>query len=95
LDSGTQYDLEGIREEIYGKRKGLILFQDVEEELRLLKQYGRVGARRYLGRSISHYSKLKLKRVASDKAKQIRNDCLSLVRNNPTQGLWPRSREEG
>lgn len=83
LDSGTQYDVEGIREEIYGKRKGLILFHEVEEELKLLKQYGRIGPRRYLGRSISHYRKLKLKRIASDKAKQIRNDCLSLVRSNP------------
>lgn len=87
LSSGSRYELEKIREEIYGKREGYILFSEVEEELEFLRKYGGENPRRYLGRSVSHYKKARLKRIASRRALKIKDACSELIDNHPELDL--------
>jgi hypothetical protein len=87
LKSGSRYEVEKIREEIYGKRKGFILFSEVEEELEFLRKYGGKNLRGYLGRSVSHYKKARLKRIASWRALKIKNACRELIDNHPELDL--------
>jgi hypothetical protein len=83
LKSGSRYKVEKIREEIYGKRKGFTLFSEVEEELEFLRKYGGKNPRVYLGRSVSHYKKARLKRIASWRALKIKNACSELIDHHP------------
>ena len=69
VSSGSRFALEKVKEEIYGKRRGLTLYSEVEEELEFLRKYARKSPKRYLGRSISAYRKTKLKRIASWRAR--------------------------
>lgn len=80
LRAGSRFQLEKLKEDIYGERKGLILYAHIQEEVKFLEKYGGKSTRRYLGRSVSHYEKLKLKRVGSWRAKKIREDALRLIR---------------
>ena len=79
VSSGSRYRVEKLREEIYGRRKGLTLYSEVEEELEFLRKYARKSPKRYLGRSISVYKKSKLKRIASWRAGKIKDDCEDFI----------------
>jgi hypothetical protein len=83
LKSGLRGETERLKEEIRGKKNGLELFSEVEEELHFLKRYGGRSPKEYLGRSISHYKGSRLKRIASWRAQRIRDDCRLLVENRP------------
>lgn len=83
LNSGSKYEVEIIREEIYGKKEGLTLFSEIEEELEFLRKYSAINIRRYLGRSISHYKTLRLKRIASWRASKIKDVCHEVIDSNP------------
>ena len=79
LSSGSRFALEKLREEIYGRRRGLTLYSEVAEELEFLREYAKKSPKRYLGRSISVYRKGKLKRIASWRAQRIKDDCNEFV----------------
>ena len=74
---------EKLREEIYGRREGFVLFYEIEEELEFLKAWGRKSPKKYLGRSAGKYRRGILKRVASRREKKIREDCEKLIREQP------------
>jgi hypothetical protein len=87
LSSGAKFDVEKIREEIHGKRKGLTLFSEIEKELEFILNYGGKSPKQYLGRSIRHYKKSRLKRVASWRAQKIKDACGELINNKPELAL--------
>ena len=87
LYSGSRYELEKIREEIYGERMGFTLFSEVEKELEFLRKYGGKNPREYLGRSVSQYKKARLKRIASWRALKIKNACREFIDNHPELDL--------
>jgi len=75
LAAGSRLELERLREGVYGKRKNLIRFSEVEEDLKFLRTWAGMGSKGYLGRSVGKYRSSTLKRVASWRAKKIRADC--------------------
>lgn len=75
IKSGRRSEIEKLREEIYGKKEGLTLYSEVEEELKFLHKHAGKRTSEYLGRSISGYEKRKLKRIATRRAQTIKNDC--------------------
>jgi hypothetical protein len=81
LSSGLRFEIEKLREEIYGKRDGLTLFSEVEAELDFLQSCGGKSSKKYLGRSIGNYKKSKLKRIASWRAQRIKDDCNEFIKN--------------
>ena len=83
LKSGSKFEIEKLKEEIYGKRASLTLFSAVENELEFLKENGGRRPKYYLGRSISLYKKSKLKRIASWRAQKIKEDCRKLIKAKP------------
>lgn len=83
LKSGSKYEIEKLKEEIYGKRAALTLFSAIEDELEFLKNNGGRRPKFYLERSISLYKKSKLKRIASWRAQRIKEDCLKLIKHKP------------
>ena len=83
LKSGRRSEIEKLREEIYGKKEGLTLYSEVEEELKFLQQYAGKRTSEYLGRSISGYEKRKLKRITTPKAQTIMNDCDAFIGQKP------------
>ena len=87
LNSGSRYEVEKIREEIYGKKRGYTLFSEVEEELDFLRKYGGKNPRAYLGRSVSHYKKARLKRIASWRALKIKDACRQFIDHHPELDL--------
>jgi len=82
LVGGSRLELERIREGVYGKRKNLILFSEVEEDLKFLQTWAGIGSKRYLGRSAGKYRRSSLKRIASWRADKIRADCDRTVAEN-------------
>jgi hypothetical protein len=83
LNSGSRLKVERIREEVYGKRKGLTLYSEIEKELEFLQKQGMRSIKQHLGRSVSYYKKSQLKRVASWRARRIKNACSELIDNKP------------
>ncbi len=83
LNSASRSEIEKLREQIYGKREGLILYAEVEDELKFLQKYGGQSPKKYFGRSISNYEKSILKRVASWRARKVIDDCIELISNRP------------
>jgi hypothetical protein len=79
LKSGSKHAVEKLKEDIYGRRAGFVLFSEVEEELDFIKKQTGRSPKRYLGRSIGHYRKAELKRVASWRAGKIREDCRKII----------------
>jgi hypothetical protein len=57
LISGRRSEIEKLREEVCGKKQGLTLYSQLEEELKFLQKYAGKRASEYLGRSISGYEK--------------------------------------
>jgi hypothetical protein len=83
LKSGSKFEIEKLKEDVYGKRAALTLFSAVEDELEFLKNNGGRKPKYYLERSISLYKKSKLKRIASWRAQRIKEDCLNLIKQKP------------
>jgi hypothetical protein len=81
--SGSAKALEKLKEEVYGERKGMTLFSDVEEELRFIKARTGRGSRKYPGRGTSPYRKSELKRIATWRAREIRKDCEEIINERP------------
>ena len=88
LAAGSQLELERIREGVYGKRKNLVLFSEMEEDLKFLQKWAKLGAKRYLGRSVGKYRRSSLKRIASWRAKKIRVDCDRVIAENESLPLF-------
>jgi hypothetical protein len=82
LAAGSRLEVERLKEDVYGKRKNLILFSEVEEDLRFLQTWAGVGSKKYLGRSAGKYRRSLLKRIASWRAEKIREDCDQAIANN-------------
>ncbi|MEJ2723285.1 MAG: hypothetical protein P8175_01320, partial [Deltaproteobacteria bacterium] len=83
LESGSRFEKEKLREEIYRSRQGLILFSELEDILRLLTKYGKKSSKRYLGRAISTYKKGKLNRIAAWRARRIKADWRRFIQQKP------------
>jgi hypothetical protein len=83
IKSGRRAEIEKLREEIYGKRKGLTLYSEVEEELKFLQKYAGKRTYEYLGRGISAYEKRKLKRIATRRARRIIDACDAFIGHMP------------
>jgi hypothetical protein len=88
LAAGSQLELERIREGVYGKRKNLVLFSEVEEDLKFLQTWAKLGAKRYLGRSVGKYRRSSLKRIAAWRAKKISADCDRVIAENKNLPLF-------
>jgi hypothetical protein len=82
LAAGSRLELEKLKEAVYGKRKNLVLFSEVEEDLKFLQTWAGVGSKKYLGRSAGKYRRSLLKRIASWRAKKIRADCDRVLAEN-------------
>ena len=89
VHSGSKLDLERIREMINGRRKGMTLYAEIEGELKLLKRCGGKSPKVYLGRTMNHYEKGNLKRIASWRAKKIHQDYVELIKQNPDIPISP------
>jgi hypothetical protein len=83
LDQGTRFKVEKVKEEIYGSRKGYILYSAVEEELRFLQSIAKKSPKRYLGRSQGRYKRGGCKRIANWRADKIRRDCDAFIKKTP------------
>jgi len=82
LASGSKLELERLKEGVYGKRKNLVLFSEVEDDLKFLQTWAGIGSKKYLGRSAGKYRSSLLKRIARWRADKIRKDCDKAVREN-------------
>jgi hypothetical protein len=80
LSTDDQYEIERVKEELYGTKKGYTLYGQVEQELQFLKQYARKSPKYYLGRSTYMYRKGGCKRIPTWRAANILNDCKALIR---------------
>jgi hypothetical protein len=87
LRSGSRFEIEKVKEEIYGKKEGYTLFSEIEEELEFLRKFGGKNPRQFLGRSISHYKKSRLKRIASWRAMRIKKACYKIIDDHPEIAL--------
>ena len=96
LDSGRWFEIEKIKEEIYGKKAGYTLYSEVEDELKFLQKYAKKSPKKYLGRGTSIYERGKCKRIASWRVAKIMDDCDTFIRQRPELPLWslPRSRRK-
>ena len=83
LASGYGYEVDAIRESVYGGRSDYTLYSKIEEELLFLKAYARKGVKSYLGRGKGHYEQGKSRRIASWRADNVIKDCDVLVRQRP------------
>jgi len=93
LAAGSRREVEGLKEGVYGKRKNLVLFSEVEDDLKFLQTWAGRGSKKYLGRSVGKYRGSLLKRIAPWRADKIRKDCDKAVRENrnaPLLSLPPR-----
>jgi hypothetical protein len=79
LGARSRLELERLREEVYGERKNLVLFSEIEEDLNFLQTWAGVSLKKYLGRSAGKYRRSVLKRVASWRAEKIRQECDRVV----------------
>jgi len=75
--------IERIRESVYGKKAGYTLFREVAPALRFLKRYTGKSPKRYLGRSMGTYEKGLCKRVPTERAQRIIDDCAALIAGQP------------
>jgi hypothetical protein len=79
LRSGSKSHMPRLLEEICGRTDGMTLFSEIEDQLDFLRKYGKKGTKQYLGRSVSHYKKSQLRRIATWRAQKIQRDCSELV----------------
>ena len=79
LAAGSRLEMERLREEVYGRRKDLVRFSEIEEDLNFLRTWAGASLRKYLGRSAGKYRRSLLKRIASWRAEKIRQECDRVV----------------
>jgi hypothetical protein len=79
LAAGSPLELERLKEEVYGRRKNLVRFSEIEEDLNFLRTWAGVSLKKYLGRSAGKYRRSLLKRIASWRAEKIRQECDRVV----------------
>jgi hypothetical protein len=79
LASGSRLELERLREEVYGRRKNLVRFSEIEEDLNFVRTWAGGSLKKYLGRSAGKYRRALLKRIASWRAEKIRQECDRVV----------------
>jgi hypothetical protein len=72
---GDRREMERIKEDIYGEKKGYTLYIEIVDELRFLQRYAKISPKRYLGRGTYMYEKGGCKRIPSWRAYNIVNDC--------------------
>lgn len=82
LAEGSRLEIERLKEGVYGKRKNLIRFSEVEEDLKFLQTWAKIGSKKYLGRSAGKYRRSLLKRIASWRAEKIREACDQAIMEN-------------
>lgn len=80
LSTDDKYEIERVKEEIYGTKKGYTLYARIEQELQFLKQYARKSPKYYLGRGTYMYRKGGCKRIPTWRAANILNDCEALIK---------------
>lgn len=83
LRSGSRFEIEKLREKICGKRRNMVLFSEIEDQLEFLREFGGESPKRYLGRSIGHYKRSNLLRIACWRAEKITLNCGELIRERP------------
>ena len=83
LRSGSTSHMLKHLEAICGRKNGMTLFSEIEDELDFLQKYGTKGIKKYLGRSVTHYKKSKLRRIAAWRSQKIQQACNELVGNIP------------
>jgi len=83
LHFGSKFKMEKLREEICGRKNGMTLFSEIEDELDFLREYGAKGTKKYLGRGVSPYKNSKLRKIAAWRAQNIRKDCDELIGRIP------------
>lgn len=90
---GNKLEMERIKEEIYGEKKGYTLYVEIVEELRFLQRYAKKSPKRYLGRGTYMYEKGGCKRIPSWRAYNILNDCDLFIKSRMDLllGSLPRS----
>lgn len=91
--SGDKREMERIKEDIYGEKKGYTLYIDIVEELRFLQQYAGTSPKRYLGRGTYMYEKGGCKRIPTWRAYNILKDCDLFIKSRMDLpfGCLPRS----
>ncbi len=83
LEDGESLDVQKLREQVYGRKRGYVRYAELVECLRFLKAFAKKGAKRYLGRSEDPYKKGKIKHVAAWRAQRIHAECDACVRQHP------------
>jgi hypothetical protein len=93
LETGSRQAIEALREKLYGKREGYVLYWEVMDEIQFLKKHVRGSVRRYLGRSTTAYEKGQCRRIAAWRADRIREACNAFIADHPELPLsaLPRS----
>jgi hypothetical protein len=83
LLSPNKAEIEKVKEEVYGKKKGYTLYAEIEEELLFIQKHARMSPKRYLGRSTTVYNRGGCKRIRTERALKIRTDCETFISQNP------------
>ena len=83
LASPNRAEIEKVKEEVYGKKKGYTLYTEIEEELLFVQKHARISPKRYLGRSTTVYNRGGCKRIRTERALKIRADCEAFISQNP------------
>lgn len=96
LESKNRFEIEKVKEDVYGSKKGYTLYAEIEEELKFLQKFARKSPKRYLGRSTTVYERQGCKRIASERADRIQGDCDLFIRRNPQLKLavLPKSHQQ-
>lgn len=83
LEVSNRFELEKVKEEVYGGKKGYTFYAEIAEELKFLQKFARKSPKRYLGRSTTVYERAGCKRITSARARRIQADCDAFIRRNP------------
>lgn len=83
LDAGEALNVEKLRQQVYGRKSGYVLYAEVADCLHFLKAYAKKGSKRYLGRSEDPYKKGKIKHIAVWRAQRIAAECDAFIRQHP------------
>ena len=94
MASGHGYEIDRLRDSVYGGKTDYTLYSQIEEELLFLNRFARKGIKPYLGRGRKHYEQGKSKRIASWRADKIIRDCEAYIRKNPNLPLSSLPREQ-
>jgi hypothetical protein len=79
VEESSRLKVDKLREEVYGSRPGFTLYSEVAEELEFLRKFTGRSGKKYLGRSTGPYQNSQIKRIASWRARIIREECRKLI----------------